>query len=978
MKRIWDVEELVQSWGLSFEEFELLKTKPARSHLGFVAQLKYYPLSGKFPQHPSDIPKTVLHYIADQLDIDPSSLNEYDWGGRTCKRHRQEILTFLGICRVSIPDKQAFTAWLVGDIFPRGASVEEATELALDWFQQAKVECPAEKELDRLVRSAYRQFESNFYQQIAATLSTESKQLIDQSLGHAEEEHVVDFNTLKTDPGRIGLNSVLKEIEKLAFIRSFALSPDLSQSTNTKVLQRYRQRVNSESAWEAKQHPPTIRYGLFAIFLYQRQGEIIDGLVDLFVQIVHRVSVRAERKLVKSLLSDFQKVHGKTALLFRIAEAALDNPDGQVKDVVYPVADEETLNNLLKEYKSSGLTYQQQVHKIIRSSYSHHYRRMLPKILGVLEFRSNNAKYRPVLDALKWLQEHQESGQRVIQLNDDVPIDGVIRSKWRDIVIDDDGKGGEQINRINYEICAMQALRDQLRCKEIWVVSADRYRNPDDDLPADFGDKREDYYQELRLSTDATVFTQRLHEDLQQALIELNNSLPKNNKARILSQGKNKISITPLDAQLEPLNLHGLKREVIERWPMTSLLDVLKEADLRIGFTDHFKTFGDRENLSRHDLQRRLLLCLYGMGTNTGLKRVSGSRHGISYKELLRVRRRYTDKTALRNAIGQVANAIFSIRNPEIWGEGTTSCASDSKKFGAWDQNLMTEWHIRYGGRGVMIYWHVEKKSTCIYSQLKRCSSSEVAAMIEGVLRHCTNMSVDRQYVDSHGQSEIGFAFSHLLGFSLLPRLKAIGTQKLYRTGNDKPEDYPNLDPVLTRAINWPLIEQQYDEMVKYTMALKLGTADPEAILRRFTRNNVQHPTYRALAELGKAKKTIFLCHYIGSEALRREIHEGLNVVENWNSANAFIFYGKGGEVATNRLEDQELSVLALHLLQICLVYVNTLMIQQVLKESRWYSRMNIEDFRAMTPLIYSHINPYGVFELDMQARLPLEQPAVA
>jgi TnpA family transposase len=51
----------------------------------------------------------------------------------------------------------------------------------------------------------------------------------------------------------------------------------------------------------------------------------------------------------------------------------------------------------------------------------------------------------------------------------------------------------------------------------------------------------------------------------------------------------------------------------------------------------------------------------------------------------------------------------------------------------------MTEWHVRYGGRGVMIYWHVEHKSTWIYSQLKTCSSSEVAAMIEGVLRHCIN-----------------------------------------------------------------------------------------------------------------------------------------------------------------------------------------------------------------------------------------------
>jgi TnpA family transposase len=140
------------------------------------------------------------------------------------------------------------------------------------------------------------------------------------------------------------------------------------------------------------------------------------------------------------------------------------------------------------------------------------------------------------------------------------------------------------------------------------------------------------------------------------------------------------------------------------------------------------------------------------------------------------------------------------------------------------------------------------------------------------------------------------------------------------------------VDPVthqcFKRAIDWDLITNQYDELIKYATALRLGTADAESILRRFTRNNVQHPTYRALAELGKAMKTIFLCEYLHSEDLRREIHEGLNVVENWNSANGFIFYGRSGEIATNRLDDQEVAVLSLHLLQICLVYIHTLMVQ--------------------------------------------------
>jgi len=206
-----------------------------------------------------------------------------------------------------------------------------------------------------------------------------------------------------------------------------------------------------------------------------------------------------------------------------------------------------------------------------------------------------------------------------------------------------------------------------------------------------------------------------------------------------------------------------------------------------------------------------------------------------------------------------------------------------------------------------------------------------------------------------------------------LPRLKGISSQKLYRPVSGRTDDYTNLQPILIRPINWDLIRQQYDEMIKFTTALRLGTAEPEAILRRFTRNNRKHPTYQALAELGKAVKTIFLCQYLGSEALRIEINEGLNVVENWNSANGFVFFGKGGEIATNRLEDQEIAVLSLHLLQACLVYINTLMLQQILADPAWLKRMTADDFRGLSPLIYAHVNPYGIFELDMTTRLLLE-----
>lgn len=125
-----------------------------------------------------------------------------------------------------------------------------------------------------------------------------------------------------------------------------------------------------------------------------------------------------------------------------------------------------------------------------------------------------------------------------------------------------------------------------------------------------------------------------------------------------------------------------------------------------------------------------------------------------------------------------MVNNVLEIRDKEIWGEATTTVACDSTQVSAWDQNLINEWHHRYKGRGVMIYWHVDKKALCIYSQLKSCSSSEVGSMIKGLIDHDTKMNMDRVFTDTHGQSELGFAASYLLDFSLLPRFKAINNKK--------------------------------------------------------------------------------------------------------------------------------------------------------------------------------------------------------
>jgi TnpA family transposase len=981
MKRQWTADELAEHWTLHPGEVDLLANKHGATRLGFALLLKYFQYEGQFPPHKSDIPTAAIVFLARQLALPPELHAQYRWAGRTITFHRTQIRQALGFREATVQDAEALAAWLAREVLPHEHRPEHLHAAVLARCRACHLEPPAPSRVNRLVRSALRTYEERLYRNVLARIGPDGLARIDALLApdSTQEQEEPTLHDLKADPGHLRLDNLFAQIIRLRQVRELALPDDLFAGIAPKVVHLYRQRAAAEPPSELRAHPDTVRATLIAALCVERRREITDGLIDLLIAMVHKIGATAERRVEREFLADFKRVTGKTNILYHVAEAAVEHPDALVREVVYPAAGgEQTLRALVREYKATGPSYRLHVQTHLRASYRAHYRRVLPEILDVLAFRSNNAAHAPVIRALALLRRYTADKARRFSPDEDVPLEGVVPPSWVETVVCTDARGRLRIDRINYEICVLQTLRDKLRCKEVWVEGADRYRNPDEDLPADFAAQRTTYYEVLRLPLDSATFVRGLQDEMTAALIALDHAMPRNTGVAILPKHSGWIKVSPLDPLPEPPTLTRLKGEIGQRWPMTGLLDMLKEADLRVGFTQAFTSVASREVLDSATVQRRLLLCLYGLGTNTGLKRIAAGEHDESYADLRYVQRRFITRDNLRDAIARLVNAILAVRNPRVWGDGTTACASDARKVGAWDQNLRTEWSIRHRGPGVMIYWHVEKKSVCFYSQLKTVSSSEVAAMIEGVLRHCTQMTVEKNYVDSHGQSEVAFAFTRLLGFQLMPRLKGLHAQKLSLPFPGQRDAYPHLQPVLTRAINWELIRQQYDELVKYTTALRLGTAQTEAILRRFTRTGVQHPTYAALAELGKAVKTIFLCAYLRDEAVRREVHEGLQVVENWNSANDFIYYGKGGEIATNRLDDQEVSILCMTLVQNALVLINTLMIQRVLAEPTWLARMTPEDFRGLTPLIYAHVNPYGVFRLNMTERLALEEQGVA
>lgn len=130
------------------------------------------------------------------------------------------------------------------------------------------------------------------------------------------------------------------------------------------------------------------------------------------------------------------------------------------------------------------------------------------------------------------------------------------------------------------------------------------------------------------------------------------------------------------------------------------------------------------------------------------------------------------------------------------------------------------------------------------------------------------------------------------------------------------------------------------------------------------------------MLEVGRAQKTIFVAKYLLDRDLQHEIEAGLNVVENFNNGNDVICFGSAGEFATNNRDRQERAMLTLQLLQSALVYVNTLLIQDILTDDDWLDTLTAEDKRGLTPLFWTHLAPYGEVHLNMNRRLTLRETA--
>ncbi|MET3720365.1 hypothetical protein [Arthrobacter sp. UYEF21] len=247
------------------------------------------------------------------------------------------------------------------------------------------------------------------------------------------------LSVLKADPGPAGLESLLAEVEKLSAAQGLDLPSDLFAGVSEKVVSAWRARAARMYPSDFQGATRPVRLTLLAALCHQRTAEIVDSLMDLLLVLVLKINTSAVKKVEKELTEDLQRVRGKTALLFKLAETAVACPDETVRKAVFPVVSEKTLRQLVQEAKANESVFQGKVRTVLRGSYSNHYRRMLPALLSVLRFRCHNTAFRPMMDAIALLKRYADAGSKnqFFAADEPVPVIGVVPKSWEGAVRDD-------------------------------------------------------------------------------------------------------------------------------------------------------------------------------------------------------------------------------------------------------------------------------------------------------------------------------------------------------------------------------------------------------------------------------------------------------------------------------------------------------------------------------------------------------------
>lgn len=282
-----------------------------------------------------------------------------------------------------------------------------------------------------------------------------------------------------------------------------------------------------------------------------------------------------------------------------------------------------------------------------------------------------------------------------------------------------------------------------------------------------------------------------------------------------------------------------------------------------------------------------------------------------------------------------------------------------------YEQNLLAEYHLRYGGYGGIGYYHVSDRYIALYSHFIPCGVYEVRFILDGLLRNESDLQPNTVHADTHGQSTPVFALAYLLGIELMPRIRDWKNLVFYRPC--KGVRYQHIDSLFGESIDWALIEEHYDDLLRVCVSIKAGRIFPSTVLKRLgSAGRKRNKLYVAFRELGRAVRTASLLRYLANAELRATIQAPVNKSEQFNAFKDWVSFG-GDVISSNDRDEQRKRVKYNQLAANCVIFHTACLLTEIVKEllAEGYE-VPLEALAGVSPYLTEHINRYVDYTLNL------------
>jgi len=471
----------------------------------------------------------------------------------------------------------------------------------------------------------------------------------------------------------------------------------------------------------------------------------------------------------------------------------------------------------------------------------------------------------------------------------------------------------------------------------------------------------EEYCQEVGLPANSKEFVAKLKAELTSVAEEIDKTSSKNAALTIDKNGE--LILQKIEKQEVSATTKKLAEAIVDRMPERNLLDILSDVEFHTKFTRHFGPLSGSDPKLERPIER-YLLTIFTYGCNLGPAQAARHMRGvISARMLSFVNHRHINAKKLEASSVDLLDNYHRFRLPKFWGDGKHA-AADGTKYDLYEQNLMAEYHIRYGGYGGIAYHHVSDLYVALFSHFIACGTWEAVYIIDGLLKNDSEIQPDTLHADTQGQSTTVFGLSYLLGIELQPRIRNIKDLVFYKP--DKQKKYKHLDSLFKESIDWDLIEMHWQDLMQVVLSIKAGKILPSTLLRKLNNYSRKNRLYLAYRELGRVVRTKFLLKYISDKKFREEINAHTNKVESFHNFAKWINFG-GEVIQENDPEEQE------KLIKYNNLIANSLIFQNVIDQTRIIKNLMLdgieviaEDLKILSPYLTAHIKRFGDYVVDL------------